>query len=140
MNLFLVKLYNLLTPLTAFAQQVGGNEPGQVGGNEPGSSGGGIQPIDIVFQNPLGNGQSGIGSISDLLASILEIIITVGIPLVVLAVIYTGFLFVSAMGDKEKIKKAREAFLWTIIGGVIILASWVIAEAISSTVNQIIVN
>jgi hypothetical protein len=139
MNLFLVKLYNLLTPLTAFAQ-VGGNEPGQVGGNEPGSSGGGIQPIDIVFQNPLGNEQGGIGSISDLLASILEIIITVGIPLVVLAVIYTGFLFVSAMGDKEKIKKARDAFLWTIIGGVIILASWVIAEAISSTVNQIIVN
>ncbi len=133
MNLFLVKLYNLLNPLSVFAQHDGSNSTT--------STGGVVENIQIEFTNPLGgNGTNplGIDSLTELLSALLKIIITVGIPLVVLAIIYTGFLFVSAMGDKAKIEEARRAFLWTVVGAIIILSSWVIAEAIEGTITQII--
>jgi hypothetical protein len=74
----------------------------------------------------------------ELVAALIDIVITVGIPIVTLAIIYTGYLFVIARGDTTKIKEARTAFTWTVIGAVILLASWVIAQAIHGTVNQII--
>ncbi|MFT5360118.1 MAG: hypothetical protein ACI88L_000600 [Candidatus Paceibacteria bacterium] len=136
MNLFLVKLYSLLNPLVAFAQnEIVNPNNNQIinptlGGSDPNN-------IQIVFTNPLG-GSGGISNINQLIGAILDIVITVGIPLVVLAVIYSGFLFVTAMGDKEKLKTARSAFLWTIVGGLILLSSWVIAQALESTIQQII--
>ncbi len=141
MNLFLVKLYNLLTPLVAFANHP---EPGQTGAGpdhvtNP-TSGGNVENIPIEFTNPLGGGGTlgGINSIGDLIAAILQLVLTIGIPLIVLAIIYTGFLFVKAMGDKAKIEEARQAFTWTIVGAIILLASFVIAEAIDGTIQQII--
>jgi hypothetical protein len=136
MNLFLVKLYSLLSPLVAFANNHPNNAP-----DNPLPSGVTAENIQIQFTNPLGGGGGGIAgitSIQGLLLAILNIIVTVGIPLVVLAIIYSGFLFVTAMGDKEKIKNARGVFMWTIIGGIIILASTVIANAIDGTIQQII--
>jgi hypothetical protein len=52
-------------------------------------------------------------------------------------VIYTGFLFVSAQGNTEKLQKARTAFFYTVIGALIILAAAAIAELIQGTVDQI---
>lgn len=136
MTLFFVKLYNILQPAIAFAEEGSGPSPSP----NPSGSGGTVQNIPIEFTNPLGGNGSvaGINSLTELIAAILQIVITVGIPLIVLAIIYTGFLFVSAMGDKTKIKEARDAFTYVIIGAIILLASWVIAEAIDGTIQQII--
>jgi|SRR3989344_3072620 len=64
----------------------------------------------------------------------LEGILKIGIPLVALAVIYCGFLFVKARGKSEELTKAKDALLYTLIGAAILLGSWAIAELISSTV------
>ncbi|NCS99484.1 hypothetical protein GW765_00725 [Candidatus Parcubacteria bacterium] len=130
MNLFLVKFFNLVNPLIAHATTT---NTGTGGVTNPGSSN---MNIEIAFTNPLGNGS--ITSINSLIAAILDVVITLGIPVVVLAVIYSGFLFVTALGDKEKIKTARSTFLWTLVGGMIVLGAWVIAQALQTTINNII--
>jgi len=54
---------------------------------------------------------------------------------VALAVIYSGFLFVFARGNSEKLGKAKDALLYTLIGAAILLGSWAIAEMIQATVT-----
>ena len=54
--------------------------------------------------------------------------------MVALAIIYSGFLFVAARGNSEKLTKAKDTLLYTIIGAAILLGAWAIATMISSTV------
>ena len=91
----------------------------------------GTGPSDGL-QNPLK-----FGNIPDFLEALLEIIIRIGFPFVVLAVIYTGFLFVSARGNEQKLTDAKNAFLWTVVGALIVLAAAAISQLISGTVDEI---
>jgi len=56
---------------------------------------------------------------------------------VAIAIIYSGFLFVTAQGNSEKLTKAKKALLYTIIGAALLLGSYVIATAIGKTVDEI---
>ncbi len=80
--------------------------------------------------NPL----TGVNSIPALIQIILEGVLKIGIPIIALAIIYSGFLFVSAQGKPEAITKAKNAFMYTLIGAAILLGSWAIAKLISETV------
>jgi len=64
----------------------------------------------------------------------LEGALKIGIPIVALAIVYCGFLFVFARGNSEKLTKARDALLYTVIGAAILLGAWAIAKMISATV------
>lgn len=66
--------------------------------------------------------------------NLLEGVIRIGIPLIALAIIYCGFLFVSARGNSEKITAAKDALMYTLIGAALLLGSWAIAQLISETV------
>lgn len=83
--------------------------------------------------NPLGTDTT----LPELIQKILEGVLKIGIPLVVLAIIYCGFLFVSAQGKPEELGKAKDALLYTIIGAGILLGSWAIAEMISATIKSL---
>lgn len=84
------------------------------------------------FQNPLK-----FTSLDQFLTGLLEVIIQIGFPLVVLAIIWTGFLFVKAQGDVTELKTAKQAFFWTLIGALLVLGAFVLSELIQSTVNEI---
>jgi len=84
-----------------------------------------------MINNPIPN----ITSIPNLIQTILEGALKIGMPVVALAVIYCGFLFVFARGNPEKLTKAREALLYTLIGAAILLGSWAIAKMISVTIT-----
>jgi hypothetical protein len=73
-------------------------------------------------------------TINEFIKKILEGVIKLGIPIVALAVIYSGFLFVEARGNSEKLKKAKDALLYTLIGAAILIGSWAIAQLISETI------
>jgi hypothetical protein len=77
------------------------------------------------------------GTINELIKTILEGVLKIGIPIIVLAIIYCGFLFVSARGNPESIKKAKDALIYTLIGTAILLGSWAIAQLISTTVQAL---
>lgn len=76
-------------------------------------------------------------TINGFIKTLLEGVLKIGIPIVALAVIYCGFLFVFARGNSEKLTKARDALLYTLIGAAILLGSWAIAKLISDTVLSI---
>lgn len=84
------------------------------------------------FKNPIK-----YGTIPQVLQAILDVIVQIATPFVVLAVIWCGFLFVTARGNPQKIEKAKQALFYTIIGGVIILGASVLSSSLASTVSQI---
>lgn len=98
-----------------------------------------LEPTPLL-QNPLGQlGGSGadIDSLEDLIVRILEIIVQIGIPVIALFIIYSGFLFVAAQGNPQKLKQAKNTLLYTLIGAAVVLASTVIAKAISGTIADL---
>ncbi len=88
----------------------------------------------VLLENPL---SSNIDSIPDLVHSLLNIVLIIGTPIVALAIIFAGFMLVAAQGNPEKLQKARQALLWAVIGGAILLGSYVLATAIGGTVEQL---
>ena len=124
-------------PITVFAQagSAGGNPStaGSAGGN-PSSAGsaGGNPPATPGFaglENPLNS-----PTLMGLLTSILDVIMVFAVPLIVFFIIYAGFLYVTAQGNEETVKKAHRALLYAVVGGVIILGAWIILDVISGTI------
>ena len=92
-------------------------------------------PIDIKITNPL---KGGTDSIPVLLEKIIsEALLPIGAVVVVVMIIYAGFLYVTARGKPEDIKKAHDALLYAAIGAGILLGARVLAGAIQATVTQI---
>ena len=78
-----------------------------------------------------------IGSLPDLIKTILDGAITIGVPIVALAIIFSGFLFVFARGNDEKLTTAKTALTYSVVGAAILLGSWAIAQMISTTVDTL---
>lgn len=98
-----------------------------------GSSSGGSK-VDAKIENPLGDNFPDLPSF---IVKLLNIVLMIGVPIVVLAIIYCGFLFVKAMGNPEEISKAKNALLYTVIGAALLLGCFVLANAIAGTVAEI---
>ena len=83
---------------------------------------------DGTLQNPLT-----ASSLPDLLNTILGAVVKIGGVLLVLALVWVGFLFVAAQGSEEKIRDARSALVWTVVGGLILLGAQAISLAVQAT-------
>ncbi len=118
--IILVVLFSVI-PLVSFAQGVG-----VVGNGNPAT---GTTPIT----NPIGK----ITTIQEFLRVLVTAAIKLGIPVVALAIIYTGFLFVKAQGAPEELTKAKEALLYTLIGAGILLGAWAITQMVFDTVKTL---
>jgi hypothetical protein len=77
-------------------------------------------------------------SIQCFLKELLKIAAQIGSVIVVLGIIYSGFLFVVAQGNAEELSKAKRAITYTVIGAALVLGSWAFAVGIANTVNNII--
>lgn len=75
------------------------------------------------------------GSIEDLLVGILNIFIVIATPIIVLFIVYAGFLYVTARGNAEQIQQATRALTYSIIGGILILGAVALSEVIANVVN-----
>lgn len=91
-----------------------GGSPGT--GGSPGAGG---SPGSGGFSNPLGT-----TSIFELLKRIIGYLITIGAPIVVIMVLYGGFLILTAGDSPEKVQGGRKTIQWAAIGYAIILCSW----------------
>jgi|SRR3989338_3242259 len=78
-----------------------------------------------------------VTSLGGLIHTLIEGILKIGMPIIALAIIYCGFLFVKAQGKPEEISKAKSALLYTLIGAAILLGSWAIAQMIRDTVLEL---
>lgn len=84
------------------------------------------------YQNPITYG--GITSIPDLLLALVDLVFLIGVPIIVLFIIYAGFLFVSAGDNEAAIGKAKTVLMWTLIGALVLLGAKAISAAIQGTV------
>ncbi len=83
----------------------------------------------VTLENPLR-----VASLEALLVAILNIFITLMIPVIVFFIILAGFKYVTAQGNPGRIEEATTTFTYAVIGGVLILAAVAIAEIIKNTV------
>lgn len=90
--------------------------------------------INTKINNPIG---PGLNTLEDFIAKIIDIALVIAIPVLVLMIIYTGFLFVSAQGSKDKLTTAKKALVAVLIGGALILGAFVISNALVKTVEEI---
>lgn len=74
-------------------------------------------------------------TIPQIFEAILDIIMVFAIPIIVFFIVWAGFLYVTATGNPEKIKKAHNALLYALIGGLIVLGANVILAVITNTIN-----
>jgi len=86
-----------------------------------------------TLENPL----KGIDSFSGFIEAILDTVVKIGIPIASVAIIYSGFLFVTAQGNPEKLTVAKTAFIWSVVGTAILLGAWVFAQAIGTTISEL---
>jgi hypothetical protein len=92
--------------------------------------------IDFQIKNPL---KGGANSISGILVIILEnIVMPLASVAVVLAIIYSGFKFITADGNPAKINEARTGLLYVLIGAGVLLGAKGIAVAIEATFKQLV--
>lgn len=75
-----------------------------------------------------------VSTLNDFIKIILEGAIKIGIPIIALAIIYCGFLFVKARGNPGEIEVAKRSLMYTIVGAAILLGAWAIAQLISNTI------
>lgn len=88
-------------------------------------------PVTLI--NPLKSGTS----LESFLGSILDFVIRIGTVVVVLMVVYIGFLFVTAQGNDSKLTAAKQNLLWTLVGALILLGAKAIQLGIESTVKAL---
>ena len=86
-----------------------------------------------TLDNPLGSYKD----IPTLVKLLLGIVLKVGTPLVAVAIIWTGYLFIAARGKPEELKKAKTSFFYTLIGAFVLLGAYAIAEAIFGTIDAL---
>ena len=120
----------------AFAQLPQGDADSS-SGLPQGDAGGGTQTKDLSPLNPKFNNPLQADNFGELLNAIIKILITLGIPIAVIFIIYSGFLFVTARGNEEQIKKAKTTLLWTLVGIAVLLGASIIAAVLENTINSI---
>lgn len=88
-----------------------------------------VSPANETFKNPIK-----YNNFNDLVAAVTETAVKVLMPFVVLAFIYSGFLYVKAQGKDKELTEAKNAILWSVVGAFILFGAWSFAKIISTTV------
>lgn len=88
---------------------------------------------DGFISNPL----KGNGNLFAFINSVIDAAIQLGAIVAVVAIVYAGFLFVTAQGDEKKIETAKKVLLYTVIGIAILLGARVIEGVVTGTITNI---
>ncbi len=87
------------------------------------------------LKNPVGSGSVDMRAVLD---KILNAIIRLLSPVLVLMLVYSGYLFVVGRGNTEKITDAKRTLSYTLIGTVIVVAASAIAHVLENTIGAVI--
>ncbi|MEX0933566.1 MAG: hypothetical protein WDZ74_02305 [Candidatus Paceibacterota bacterium] len=92
----------------------------------------------LQITNPLGKNSQGedVGFL-DLFRLILDGLILLATPIVIVMVIYAGFLFVTAQGNVTKLETAKRAIAYALIGALILLGASAISALIQGSIESL---
>ncbi len=112
----------------------GGSGSGSTGSGGSGSGSTGSEGIlTVTWQSPL---NENVTTIESLILIILNTLVIIAVPIVVLMIIYAGFMYVTARGNAEQVKKATTALTYAIIGGILVIGAVAITGIIEQTVGE----
>ena len=86
------------------------------------------------LDNPLNQNFS---SIPAFIAGALKALALIALPIITLFLVISGFLFITAQGNQQKLDTAKKNFVYVIIGALLILGAWILATLIAGTVSQL---
>ena len=86
----------------------------------------------LALQNPIK-----YNNFSDFVAAVTQTAVKVLLPFVVLAFIYSGFLFVKAQGNEKELEAAKKAIIWSVVGAFILFGAWGFAQIIKTTISTV---
>ena len=86
----------------------------------------------VQLKNPIK-----VDTFSELAALVTETAVRVLLPFVVLAFIYSGFLFVKAQGNEAGITEAKAVLWYSMIGAFVLFGAWGFAQIIGRTITTI---
>lgn len=87
----------------------------------------------VELLNPLGE----TDTLTEFIANLLELVVMIVFPIIVLFIVYIGFLFIAAQGNAEKLTAAKKYLLWAIVGALLVLGAQALSFAIQATVDQL---
>ena len=79
----------------------------------------------LQLKNPIN-----AGSFAQVVQAFAQLLTKIGIPIAAVFIIWSGFLFVSARGNEDQLKKAKSTFYYTMIGTALLVGAYAIATAI----------
>jgi hypothetical protein len=105
-------------------------QPGLTSPNSPP----GLTSGNSVFTlpNPLN-----VGSFCGLILKLLNAIIAFGVPIAFLFLVYSGFLFITARGNDEKLNHAKRNFFYVIVGIGLFLGAWTFGQIVAATIKDL---
>ena len=104
----------------------------------PSRSSGGGENVSLINPLKFDCTANGTGNcLESFLSSIMDFVIQIGVVVVILMLVYIGYLFVVAQGSDSKLSEARQALMWTLIGALILLGAKAITSGIMSTVRAL---
>ena len=86
------------------------------------------------LDNPL---RSEFSSIPAFIAGALKVLVMIALPIITLFLVISGFLFITAQGNQQKLETAKKNFLYVVIGALLILGAWILATLIAGTISQL---
>ena len=101
-----------------------------------------ILPVLVFAQNPLTNLGAATpnsikgASLPEMIGTIIKTVISLLGIIMVVYIIYGGFLWTTAGGDTSKVQKAKDIIKNSIIGVIIILASYSITEFVIDSLSR----
>jgi hypothetical protein len=72
-----------------------------------------------------------------LLEEILAYVVQIGSIFLVVMIIFVGFQYIMARGNAEKVSKAHQALLWTVVGGALLLGAQALAIVVAATISSL---
>ncbi len=94
---------------------------------------GGKKDNKSVIENPLK-----VDSVDSLISLLVDLALSLGAVLSVLALIWVGVKFILAQGDPGKIADARKQFMYVIIGIALLFGAKVIVEILKATISPFV--
>lgn len=87
-----------------------------------------------TLDNPLGKSNNSLTTFAN---AIVDAVVTVGLPIAALMIVYSGFLFVKARGNTSELEEAKRAFFYAVIGIAIILSAKILSLVIKGTIDAL---
>lgn len=75
--------------------------------------------------------------LSSLIEGLLRSLVYISFPIISLFVVYAGFKFLTAQGSESKLTDAKKNIGYVVLGAILILGAWALAQLLGGTVNEL---